>query len=530
MTDDLKHQIQSLFRDMDADTTPLGPPPTAHDAARIPAARHTWNDLPIIRFALAATVVLVATTVIAIRLNADDIPNDAPNDAPNDQATTPTVPLDPTLPSTTATTATPGTTVTAPTTTAAPITPITPTTVPTEDVDIDAQMAAIITQVNSALGQLTSFSATATIHTANTSSDSSSGQPTSGQPTNGQPTSGQPADTTTINQVTLFGNGLMWVEPAAGGWSSFDPLTGTSQLAYIDPATQTLKYQQINGWTENNVGLSILFGGDPVTNVAVLQAAATAGATITDVIFDGRDAWSIVRTTDAFAFPGQSKEATATSTIVIDKASGLTVRTNDAVLNDDGVTTSIDETSLTGLVANVDVPPAFPGAFPPGAEIDISGAALVRGSIEEIANRFGPGFVAPADLDPAALVGLVEIPASTGAYDSTQLTASIITFNGFLKTTIEMRKFVFISGTPDDGQIVVDGGLCNAAPDGISCASIEPTAGDTIISGALAGHFIQPGVAGAGFQLGSTIISINNPDPALLATIVNNLVESGGGT
>jgi hypothetical protein len=128
-------------------------------------------------------------------------------------------------------------------------------------------------------------------------------------------------------------------------------------------------------------------------------------------------------------------------TLLIDQATGVLVSETDTS-TDNGVVTT-QQSDYTDLVVNAPLPATFPGAFPADVKVNRSGDPSL-GPVpnpEAAAQRFGPGFVAPADLPAGSWIQVMEGP-----------NASIIIRHGFVTSRIDL---VAEPGRPPDATTPV---------------------------------------------------------------------------
>lgn len=250
-----------------------------------------------------------------------------------------------------------------------------PTTEPAPDVRV--QLDELVARSTTALETLDSFRVTATVTRIQRTND-------------GEPV--EPSSSLT-STVTLLADRSMWAEPSTGGFASYDANTGTSRSAVSKP-DGTVIYQRVEGWNENSTGEAILLGHSPMWNAPANQTALT----IVDAEHDGRPAWHITASR-----PGFTQIAAKIDTETwIDTATGLVVRSIETQTgldnNGNAAASQTTESTWTDLDTNAELPSEFPGQFPDGATIDVSGdPGAFQQSIDpsELVTAFGPSVWIP---------------------------------------------------------------------------------------------------------------------------------------
>ena len=309
-------------------------------------------------------------------------------------------------------------------------------------------------EVFAALAELDSFSGTATVvertvHPAST---------------------GLPDDTSTrgTHRLTMLADGRVWTESTDGGWSSFDPGTGVARLGYV-ALDGTVKYQEVQGWTDYSTGLMILGGHLPVLEPGVHQP----NTPVTETTFEGRPAWEIRQMLGA---------------VIVDQATGIVVRSLTENPQDDGRLV-IQESTLVDLEVGTALPDIFPGLFPEGAAVDRSGSptGALSLTVDEAATRFGRGVVVPPSADASMRITLSESTGNMGSVEMLNQRLELSISDGFVRTTrIEIMKFVPVDDVLPDGWAIVDGEAC-ASTDGVTCGLEGPDDSSVITSGPFAG-------------------------------------------
>ncbi len=203
---------------------------------------------------------------------------------------------------------------------------------------------------------------------------------------------GQPDDS---NNVVMRADGAFWAE-SAGSWGSYDPQTGLLRGAFTNP-DGSLGYDELAGQPDGSTGVGILMGHQPAPAIAGIRMADS----VVESVYDGRPVWRLELVLNS----GLGSDAS--QTLLIDQATGILVSETDRS-TDNGVTTT-QQSEFTDLAVDAPLPPAFPGSFPPDATIRRSGDPLQAPvpTAEEAAQRFGPGFVAPADLPEGSQIAVL---------------------------------------------------------------------------------------------------------------------------
>lgn len=388
--------------------------------------------------------------------------------------------------------------------------------------DVSAELAAVQASVIQSLGQLTSFSATATIRRSFVPADPPPPGTPVGDPDPSFPPPDAPAghDDITRNVVALRGDGSLWVETEFGGFASYDATTGVSlrrdARTEQDAAAGRFENQEVVGWADNSVPLLIMFGHDPVLDFNQFDATASLSV----VEHDGRPAWQI-------EYGRLYEDYDDEFTLVVDQATGLLVRSKSVQTTSDGVST--EESSFTDLATDIAWPAAFPGSLPPGEPVDRSGDpnGFRPISLADASAAFGDGVLLPAVLPPTARVSLATVSTSFGTDDLATTVPADATFeslvmtvdipDGFLRSQIELSRTLAKPGQPAPaGMIVVDGALCRSS-DLIRCNSTAPDG--SVATGPLAAAAVTDG-ASVTADIGTVsyrILAINHDDAVALA-------------
>jgi hypothetical protein len=386
----------------------------------------------VLKLAVAATTAVASVVAVLVLLSA--------------RSTAPFTTSPQTFPS-------PGPTTIVPTTTVPSTTIPPPTTVP-----LGEQLDRIATTVSDRLSTLHSVGFTSTIRSA-----------------------GQPD---VSNKVVVRSDGAFWAE-RDGLWGSYDPQTGLLRGGYTYP-DGTLGYDELAGQTPSNPGRGILIGLDPVPTGAVVRQAQS----VIEAVHDGRPVWQL-----EVSYPKNTAGLDSFAVLMIDQATGLLVSELQTTVTD-GVTTS-HESTLTNLVVDAQLPAVFPGTFPADATVNRSGdpkAAPIH-SVDEAAQRFGPGFIAPAEFPTGSWIQVL--------HDKTSGTsnAEIVIPRGFLATLI------YLSINPDAGQPVL--------------SAVPPS--PTLTGGDLAGRTYYAGDGSVSVSDGRTEIVVSAPSIDEALRIANSL-------
>jgi hypothetical protein len=347
--------------------------------------------------------------------------------------------------------------------TAAPTSTAASTTVATT---VDESFATMLDQVTAARAALDGFTATVTLTTSNPTVDAT-----------GAPL--PPNVVTSTDRVVMLAEGSLWSEGDRFLWSSFDPTTGTARNAVVG-ADGLTQYQEWHGWADASVPINILFGTDPLADVASFAPTALPPGTTTQVeqvTSDlGREAWRV-------RFVERSGGTTnRVMTWDFDRGTGIVVAYSDLTTYN-----GVDQTTdmqITSLSTDAALPDEFPGAFPDGAAVDRGGdpSRYVPMSVPDAAAVFGGTIYVPDDFGDDAVATVTD---SRPEDNSTMRQLEIRRRVGFTTVSVTMSKFLLDPGAPiPAGAQVIDGAFCSA-PAGNPCEG--GPGGTTITSGALAG-------------------------------------------
>jgi hypothetical protein len=278
----------------------------------------------------------------------------------------------------------------------------------------------------------------------------------------------------TIRSVAFRADGSMWATDDRGGWASFDAATGISRLAFRSDPAGELEYQEIVGWNDNFTGEQVVLGFSPVTDVAGLAGEIA----ITEAPYPplpDRAAWRL----EQHAAVGGPLRDAATPTVTdhvvywIDQATGLTLAVERAQTGADGVAEENYQASrLTAFATDVEFPPEFPGAFPPGATVARSGDPAAFSSAmtdAELQAAFGDGLLVPGVPATGRQIELSwQINGGDGLPIRDDGTAAAVWFTihrGFDRTSLLVERSVV--ATPGQGAEVVGtvvGGVLDGLP------------------------------------------------------------------
>lgn len=352
-----------------------------------------------------------------------------------------------------------------------------PTTVAagSSDISLDGDAAAVIAAIDAdridKLRLLTGFTATVRQTTETLGAD-------------GQSIESQPGFD---SRTTLLADGSMWTDIDGGGFASYDATTGESRGAIVMPSGDTY-YQLIEGWTENSTGMSIMLGHDPTRMLAEIGAPGSVTVQATD--FDGRPAWT-VETTYSPAMGDPNGSDTQTETFTVDQATGLMVASSIEWEARPGETLR-RVSELFDLEVTDEMPGAFPGQFPEGAQIDRSGdpTAFRPTTLTEAAAWFGPGFVSPPEVPAGTTIFVTEYEWETGNPQTARSRIVEIRAREGFATPWSIMIFKDEpgpDGTVPDGHLLVDGSLCVDFDDDGICGVGPPSESESIDNEALAG-------------------------------------------
>lgn len=306
-------------------------------------------------------------------------------------------------------------------------------------------LEAIAAERRQALRMLPGFTATATITTTLPDAD---------------------PEASTV-RYTLLADGSFYADTGGGTFGSYDPSTGVVLGAFRD-LNGVMTYQQIVGQADNTVPLGVLGGYDPT-----MDLRPDSSVVVSETEFDARPAWQLDYR-DTYAVEGENEIVEETSQI-IDRETGLIVSNS---------TTSSDPSKSLRGVELIDIeivdtmPPEFPGAFPPDAEVitdgDPNGVQMVEAT--DVADVFGPTVPLPIGfLDEAArdgegplMITLTTTPSYLGEDDDgggepsvEYIEATFTVREGFVSTAVRIsaQRLVGDASVPADYS-VVDGFLC----------------------------------------------------------------------
>lgn len=266
-------------------------------------------------------------------------------------------------------------------------------------------------------------------------------------------------DVTSTNTVTVLADGSLWGSGDLFTWTSYDPRTGVTLDEYVvDDVTH---YQQIDGWTDNQTALGILFGTDPT----MAAGLTTPGTTVQEITHLGAPAWLLTSHQDPS--PDIPGVPTTDDAWVVDKATGLVVRHISNQVQPDG-SSNREDSEITALATDVTLPPEFPGSFPDGVDVEHSGdpAAGPIADVATAASRFGWPVFVPSDFDPVRAQLALTYGDTTDANGQpvphSALTISVPT--GFVRVSIRLDSPVVPVFPADPSlQILSSGALAGNA-------------------------------------------------------------------
>jgi len=202
---------------------------------------------------------------------------------------------------------------------------------------------------------------------------------------------------TTVEDGTLsvLADGSHYVETGAGLFESYDPSTQT-QLAAYDDGTGDVSYSRASRAVGNFHSLLNL---DPTS--VVVDLGLVSEQAVEMVRYDGRLAWQITETSEVMM--ADDSFATMVSRDIIDQTTGL--RVARSLTSTDAQIPTVDA-RMTDLEVIDVMPDAFPGSFPPGAEVSTD-EPTISSSIgaSEVADLFGIPTPVPAMADDAIIAG-----------------------------------------------------------------------------------------------------------------------------
>lgn len=327
------------------------------------------------------------------------------------------------------------------------------------------------------------------------------------------------------SRVTLLADGSMWADFASGGFASYDPATGQSRGAFTNEDGTTM-YQLIEGWTENSTGLNILLGHDPAQ--LLTETATWSSIDISSTTHDGRRAWRVESTANARSMPyEQSGSSPQTSTFIIDQETGLIV-SSSVEWQATAEQRHRQSSELIDLEIVAALPEEFPGTFPDGAAVDRSGDpnAFRPASLQEAADWFGSGFVAPTDVPPSTRIFLTEQDLQFDDGESVRLRmVEIRAREGFVTPwQFTISKQELAPGAPiPESFAVVDGALCPDSDHDDQCDVIANEVAP-IEQGALAGYVLSGDPSYLSLERAGIRITIVGDSPSEFRPLVESFV------
>jgi hypothetical protein len=144
-------------------------------------------------------------------------------------------------------------------------------------------------------------------------------------------------------------------------------------------------------------------------------------------------------------------------------------------------------TVLDDVVADVELPLAFPGTFPDGATVgrQTTTEGFHLATVADAAREFGSPIAVPAGLPDDAIVQVIS-QQDIDHPDATFFEVTAETHEGFNRIRVTTRKHVLALGAPvPDGFTLQDGLLCDRFRTDGRCVGYE--APNAIATGAFAG-------------------------------------------